>query len=213
MKDRSLRDYSLDSLRHASPVGHLNPPPELRGGECPSKLTHHEVFAASARSFSPPSGVERAGVADARDPVRGGGSHGPADGVPCPLRACEGRSDRGTRYALPSRGVVQGSGCLLPSRGELLRRFGRSVCVRHDVCHGAFVAGGRDAGVDGIDGNLCDAIAYRTPFGNERATAATAGGLTLLSLCCARRALCLRARTMPRSALRRAMPTDPGEIP
>ncbi len=50
-----------------------------------------------------------------------------------------------------------------------------------DVCHGASVEGGIDAGFDGIDGNLRDALRHNGPFGDERATAPTAGGLTLPS--------------------------------
>jgi len=55
------------------------------------------------------------------------------------------------------------------------------VRLCRDVCHGASVEGGIDAGFDGIDGNLRDALGHNGPFGDERAPAPTAGGLTLPS--------------------------------
>jgi hypothetical protein len=48
-----------------------------------------------------------------------------------------------------------------------------------DVCDGAPVKGDIDAGIDGFDGHLRDALAYGSPFGDERASAPTTGDLTL----------------------------------
>lgn len=55
------------------------------------------------------------------------------------------------------------------------------MCLCRDVYHGAPVEGDIDAGLDGIDGNVRDALAYGSPFGDERAPAPATGGLTLPS--------------------------------
>lgn len=55
------------------------------------------------------------------------------------------------------------------------------MCLCRDVCHSPPAEGDIDAGFDGIDRGLRDALAYDSPFGDERAPAPTTGGLTLPS--------------------------------